>query len=111
MRLRAVGQEMSITGHKPDFFAYFFVSRGVACPMILKEDVVSGYTAGAGEIGHTVICVDGEQKCVNDLGSEGAIFAKCQEAMLAGRLPELKGLMEKDGRLRMERIRTLFCII
>ena len=67
--------------------------------------------AGAGEIGHTVSCVDGEQKCVDDLGSEGAIFAKCQEAMLAGRLPELKGLMEKDGRLRMERIRTLFCII
>lgn len=48
-----------------------------------------------------MICVDGEQKCVDDLGSEGAIFAKCQEAMLAGRLPELKGLMEKDGRLRM----------
>lgn len=104
VRLRAVGQEMSITGQKPDSFAYFFVSRGVACPMIWKEDVVSGYTAGAGEIGHTVICVDGEQKCVDDLGSEGAIFAKCQEAMLAGRLPELKGLMEKDGRLRMERI-------
>ena len=43
--------------------------------------------AEADEIGHTVICVDGEQKCVDDLGSEGAIFAKCQEAMLAGRLP------------------------
>lgn len=55
-----------------------------------------------------MICVDGEQKCVDDLGREGAIFAKCQEAMFAGRLPELKGLMEKDGRLRMERIRTLF---
>lgn len=67
--------------------------------------------AEADEIGHTVICVDGEQKCVDDLGSEGAIFAKCQEAMLAGRLPELNGLMEKDGRLRMERMRTLFCII
>ena len=51
-----------------------------------------------------MICVDGEQKCVDDLGREGAIFAKCQEAMLAGRLPELKRLMEKDGRLRMERI-------
>lgn len=58
-----------------------------------------------------MICVDGEQKCVDDLGREGAIFAKCQEAMFAGRLPELKGLMEKDGRLRMERIRKLFCII
>lgn len=53
---------------------------------MLKEDVVSGYTAGAGEIGHTVLSVNGELKCVDDLGSEGAIFAKCQEAMLAGRI-------------------------
>lgn len=53
-------------------------------------------------------CVDGEQKCVDDLGSEGAIFAKCQEAMLAGRLPELKGLMEKDGRLLNGAYRTAF---
>ena len=104
VRLRAVGYEMSMHGSKPDSFAYFFVSRGVACPLMLKEDVVSGYTAGAGEIGHTVICVDGTLKCVDDLGSEGAIFAKCQEAMLSGRMPELKALMQKDGRLKMEHI-------
>lgn len=78
---------------------------------VVKNGICSRTGTEAGEIGHTVSCVDGEQKCVDDLGSEGAIFAKCQEAMLAGRLPELKGLMEKDGRLRMERIRTLFCII
>ena len=104
VRLRAVGQEMSMQGEKPDSFAYFFVSRGVACPLMLKEDVVSGYTAGAGEIGHTVLSVNGELKCVDDLGSEGAIFAKCQEAMLAGRLPELKERMQKEGHLAMEQI-------
>ncbi len=104
VRLRAVGYEMSMRGVKPDSFAYFFVSRGVACPLMLKEDVVSGYTAGAGEIGHTVISVEGELKCVDDLGSEGAIFAKCQEAMLEGRLPELKAMMQRDGLLKMEQI-------
>lgn len=104
VRLRAVGQEMSMQGEKPDSFAYFFVSRGVACPLMLKEDVVSGYTAGAGEIGHTVLSVNGELKCVDDLGSEGAIFAKCQEAMLAGRLPDLKERMQKEGHLAMEQI-------
>ena len=104
VRIRAVGYEMSMRGQKPDSFAYFFVSRGVACPLMLKEDVVAGYTAGAGEIGHTVICVDGERKCVDDLGSEGAIFARCQEAMLAGRLKELKELQQQDGHLKMEHI-------
>ena len=104
VRLRAVGHEMSMRGQKPDSFAYFFVSRGVACPLMLKDDVVSGYTAGAGEIGHTVISVDGGHRCVDDLGSEAAIFRKCQEAMLAGRLPELKILMKQDGQLCMEKI-------
>lgn len=51
-----------------------------------------------------MICVDGEQKCVDDLGREGAIFAKCQEAMLAGRLSELKERMQKEGHLAMEQI-------
>ena len=41
---------------------------------------------------------------MDDLGSEGAIFAKCQEAMLAGRLPELKERMQKEGHLAMEQI-------
>ena len=104
VRLRAVGHEMSMRGQKPDSFAYFFVSRGVACPLMLKDDVVSGYTAGAGEIGHTVISVGKELKCVDDLGSEGAIFRNCQEAMLGGRLPELRERVQKDRILRMDQI-------
>ena len=52
----------------------------------------------------SVLSVNGELKCVDDLGSEGAIFAKCQEAMLAGRLPELKERMQKEGHLAMEQI-------
>lgn len=108
VRLRAIGHEMSMRGKKPDSFAYFFVSKGVACPLMLKEDVVAGYTAGAGEIGHTVIrvCLDGieKQKCVDDLGSERAIFERCQEAMLAGRLPELKEMLQREGHLTMQQI-------
>ena len=98
VRLRAVGHEMSMRGQKPDSFAYFFVSRGVACPLMLKDDVVSGYTAGAGEIGHTVISVGKELKCVDDLGSEGAIFRNCQEAMLGVQElgnPEVNSIIEQ----------------
>ncbi len=107
VRIRAVGYEMSMHGQKPDSFAYFFISRGVACPVMLKDDVVSGYTAGAGEIGHTVIFADGELKCVDELGGEGAIFARCQEAMLDGRLKELKELMQQDGCLKVQHILTV----
>ncbi len=104
VRLRAIGHEMSNRGEQPDSFAYFYVARGVACPLMLRGDVFSGYTAGAGEIGHTVINVGTEQKCVDDLGSEGAIFRQCQQAILAGQLPELKRMIEEDGRLKMSHI-------
>ena len=36
-------------------FAYFFVSFGVACQMIIDGKVLYGQSAAAGEIGHTVV--------------------------------------------------------
>ncbi len=108
VRLRAVGHEMSMKGIRPDSFAYLYVSKGIACPLMLKDTVVSGYTAGAGEIGHTIISVNngGErtQMCLDDLGSEKAVFEKCQEAMLSGKLPALQEMVRQDGRLRMHHI-------
>ncbi len=108
VRLRAVGYEMSSHGSKPDSFAYFYISKGIACPLMIKEDVLSGYTAGAGEIGHIVICVYTDdimkQKCLDDLGGERAIFEKCQEHLLSGTLKPLQKYLNKDGHLTMEQI-------
>lgn len=108
VRLRAIGFEMSEHGTKPDTFAYFYISKGVACPLMVKEDVLTGYTAGAGELGHTVVCINGKntmvQKCVDDLGSERAIFEKCQEHLLKGGLPELRKKMDMEGRMTMRQI-------
>ena len=107
VRLRAVGYEMGIRKERPDSFAYLYVSRGVACPLMLKDDVFSGYTAGAGEIGHMVIYSDQGEKCLDDIGSESAIFEQCQMAMLDGRLSELKEMVQQDGRLSMQQILSI----
>ena len=42
--------------------------------------------------------------CLDDLGSEKAVFEKCQEAMLSGKLPALQEMVRQDGRLRMHHI-------
>ncbi len=99
VRLRAIGHEMSIRGAKPDSFAYFFVANGVACPIMVKEDVVSGYTAGAGEVGHMVVCIDsdGNEKIVDDLGSGRAICDECKKLVKAGGFQELKQIIENQG--------------
>ncbi len=99
VRLRAVGYEMSIRGIKPDSFAYFFVANGVACPIMVKDDVVSGYTAGAGEVGHMVLCTDneGNEKIVDELGSGKAILSECRRIIEEGGLQELKDAMDEEG--------------
>lgn len=108
VRIRAIGYEMSSHRIKADTFAYLFVSKGVACPLMVKNDIVSGCTSGAGELGHTIFAVDMNgkliRKTVDDVGSERAIFEKCQERLLQGGAPGLKKVLEQKGHLTIEDI-------
>lgn len=108
VRIRAIGYEMSSHRIKADTFAYLFVSKGVACPLMVKNDIVSGCTSGAGELGHTILAIseDGkaDRKTVDDVGSERAIFEKCQERLLRGDAPELKKVLQQKGHLTIQDI-------
>lgn len=108
VRIRAIGYEMSSHRMKADTFAYLFVSKGVACPLMVKNDIVSGCTSGAGELGHTIFAIgeDGKmnRKTVDDVGSERAIFEKCQERLLQGGAPGLKKLLQQKGHLTIQDI-------
>ncbi len=108
VRIRAIGYEMSSHKIKADTFAYLFVSKGVACPLMVKNDIVSGCTSGAGELGRTIVSFhkDGKtiQKTVDDVGSERAIFEKCQEKLLQGGAPKLKELLDEKGRMTIQDI-------
>lgn len=108
VRLRAVGYEMRSRGFRPDTFAYLYISKGVACPLMVKDDILSGCTSGAGELGQTIISVAAEngieRKIVDDVASERAIFEKCQALMLEGKGQALKKSLEKSGILTMKQI-------
>lgn len=107
-RARALGHEMSLQGERPDSFAYFFISYGVACPLILKDSIVSGQSYGAGEVGQSVLLVnkiDGhEYKTVDSLGSENAIFRLCLEKMQHGKAKILETFIQKNGQLTMKEV-------
>lgn len=108
VRLRAIGYEMELRRKRPDSFAYFYISKGIACPLMAKDSVLSGYTSGAGEVGHTIICVSSsgrlEQKCVDELAGEAAIFEACREKMEAGGASVLRKLVEEAGYLGMKQV-------
>lgn len=107
-RIRAIGYEMSSHKVKADTFAYLFVSKGIACPLMIKNDIVSGCTSGAGELGRTIIGFHeggkALRKTVDDLGSERAIFEKCQERLLQGNASKLRAVLEEKGRLTIQDI-------
>lgn len=100
VRLRAIGYDMSQKGMRPDSFAYLYVSRGIACPILEKENVLTGYTSGAGEVGHMILSVDygtEKQECgengtecyVEDLAGEKAIIKACAKKLREGGAPIL----------------------
>lgn len=108
VRLRAVGYAMDIKGDRPDTFAYFYISRGLACPLMVRDSVLSGYRSGAGEIGHTVVCVQTQtgllRLSLDDLAGEQAIIDACRERMAAGGAPILRKLSEDGETLDMKRV-------
>lgn len=94
-RFRAMGYEMQLRGTRPKMFAYLFISRGLACPIMYNDLVLSGAGAGAGELGQTILLyagVNGEKRTVtaDQIASESALFEKCKEEMEKGRLLQLK---------------------
>ena len=94
-RFRAMGYEMQLRGTRPKMFAYLFISRGLACPIMYNDLVLSGAGAGAGELGQTILLyagVNGEKRTVtaDQIASESALFKRCREEMEGGRLLQLK---------------------
>ena len=103
VRMRAQGQEMFHGDSLPDLFAYFFISKGVACPLMIGGNILSGSTSGAGEIGHMVIQPDGpicptcgRRGCLESLTGETAIRRECATLMKFGRAPVLRAMTEGE---------------
>ena len=50
-RARAIGEEMFGKTLRPDSFAYYLISYGIACPLFVKNRMITGENASAGEAG------------------------------------------------------------
>ena len=111
-RFRAMGYEMQLRGTRPKMFAYLFISRGLACPIMYNDLVLSGAGAGAGELGQTILLyagVNGEKRTVtaDQIASESALFERCMEEMERGRLLQLKKSCRDATELSIQQILDL----
>lgn len=77
-------------------FTYFFVSRGISCPLFVTTDTGVGSVVGAGEVGHMImeasgrLCSCGNRGCLEAYSSDVAVVARCKEAVDQGKAPVLQ---------------------
>ena len=111
VRARAISAELFDRMVKAEPFAYFFVSFGVACQMIIDGKVLYGLSAAAGEIGHTVVQRNGpvcptcgNRGCLEALTGERAILQQCRDIMATDTATVLKELCRDPQGLTMEQV-------
>ncbi|MBR5125528.1 MAG: ROK family protein [Oscillospiraceae bacterium] len=111
VRARAISAEIFDRIVKAEPFAYFFVSYGIACQMIIDGKVLYGQYAAAGEIGHTVVQRNGpvcptcgNRGCLEALTGERAILQQCRNIMATDTPTVLRDLCRDPGKLTMDQI-------
>lgn len=107
-RLRAVGYEMSTKGSLPSSYAYLFISRGIACPLMIRGDAAISYIACTGEIGEMILCLKGKpleyRETLDSLSGESVVYEKCESMIKEGKAPILKTIVEEAGELTMKQV-------
>ena len=111
VRARAICAELFDRSVIAQPFAYFFVSYGVACQMIIDGKVLYGQSAAAGEIGHTVVQRDGpvcptcgNRGCLEAIAGERAILQRCRSIMDTDAVTVLRELVQEQKELTMEHV-------
>lgn len=111
VRARAICANLFDRSVSAEPFAYFFVSYGVACQMIIDGKVLYGQSAAAGEIGHTVVqrggpvCPTcGNRGCLEALAGERAVLRRCREIMEAGESRVLRELCPDADSLTIDHV-------
>ncbi len=90
-RMRAIGEDMFENQLHTDTFAYYLISYGIACPMFIKNSILTGGASGAGEIGHVVVDIHGpkcqvcgDYGCLEEMASERAIVKQIKAEIKQG---------------------------
>ena len=101
VRMRTFWRELFSRRDIPSNFVYLFVAKGIACPLMLKNDIVAGKQAAAGELGHTTILpggpvcpVCGRRGCLEAIASETAILERVQQALGKKEYPHIRQVLD-----------------
>jgi len=107
VNMGVVGEHILGAGGRVDEMAGVFVGTGIGGGIIIGGKLYVGSTGGAGEVGHTVLMVDGpvcscgHRGCAEALASRTAMERDVRAAVGAGRKSLVTEIMKKRNKQRM----------
>ncbi len=111
VRARAIAYKIFKRDSSLVDYAYFMVSRGIACPLILGSKVYKGNHYSTGEIGHTIVdrngpvCSEcGRKGCLEAIASESAICKQCEDAIKNNEDTVLKTISKDINNINIEEV-------
>lgn len=96
VRVRAIGQDMFEREERPDVYLYYFAQMGISCCIMSDGGLFGKGKHGTGDIGHTIMDLDGpacdcgKKGCLQAFIGEQQLIRKAKELLQAGRAEILR---------------------
>ena len=96
VRVRAIGQDMFERKERPDVYLYYFAQMGVSCCIMADGEPFGTGRHGTGDIGHTImdldgpVCCCGKKGCLQAFIGEQRLIRKAKELLRSGRAETLR---------------------
>ena len=96
VRVRAIGQDMFEREERPDVYLYYFAQMGISCCIMSDGGPFGKGKHGTGDIGHTIMDLDGsacdcgKKGCLQAFIGEQQLIRKAKELLQAGRAEILR---------------------
>lgn len=116
VRVRAIGRDMFERTGRPEVYLYYFVQMGISCCVMAEGEPFGTGRTGIGDIGHTVmdldgpVCDCGKQGCLQAFVGEGALLQEAKELLRQGRAGTLRKICQNPEQPEIvEVVRAVEC--
>lgn len=116
VRVRAIGRDMFDRADRPEVYLYYFAQMGVSCCVMEGGEPFGTGRTGIGDIGHTVMAIDGpectcgKRGCLQAFVGEMAILMEVEDLLRNKRAGVLRKICTDPERPEiMEVVRAVEC--
>lgn len=110
VRVRAIGQDMFKRTVRPDMYLYYFAQMGISCCVMAGGEPFGTGRTGVGDIGHTVMDLDGPEcscgkwGCLQAFVGEKALLHELETLLRQGRAGMLRRICKDPEKPEIQEV-------